>query len=337
MKKVKRLEKGDTIAVMSLSNGLPNLFPKVYEAGIRNLEKMGFKIKEYPTTRKSIGYLSSHPKERADDINNAFADKNVAGIITSIGGDDSIRILKYINPQIIKNNPKFFMGFSDTAVTNMYLNKLGIVTFNGPSIMAGIAQIENIEGYGESFETFLFESWKTYNYTPFKQYSDGYLDWRTTSEKFKEIKNSTGWNWGKGKAKGQLFGGCIEVLNFINGTEYWPKKSFFKNKILFIETSEEKPSPDYVKYTLRNFGIQGILENIGALLVGRARDYTIEEKKLLEENIKLVVEKEFGLNIPIITNMDFGHTDPQYIMPLGVNASVDCKKKEFKLLESPFL
>jgi len=337
MKKVRQLKKGDTIAVMSLSKGLPNLFPNVYEAGIKNLERMGLKIKEYPTVRKSIDYLHSHPKERAEDINNAFLDKEVQGIFTSIGGDDSVRILEYINPEIIKKNPKFFMGFSDTGTTNMYFNKLGIVTFNGPSIMAGIAQIENIKGYRESFENFLFGKWKNFTYKPFIEYSEGYADWQSNTNKFKKIKTSTLWNWGKGKTSGELFGGCIEALDFINGTKYWPKKDFFKNKILFLETSEEKPSPDYVKYILRNLGVQGILENISALLIGRARDYSIEEKRQLEENVKLVVEEEFRVKIPIVTNMDFGHTDPQHILPLGIKASIDCKKKEFKLLESPFL
>ncbi|MFA6319721.1 MAG: S66 peptidase family protein [archaeon] len=336
MKKVKRLEKGDTVAVMSLSRGLPKLFPKVYETGIRNLEKMGLKIKEYPTTKKSINYLHSHPEKRAEDINNAFMNKEIKGIFTSIGGEDSIRILPYINPKIIKNNPKLFMGFSDTATTNIYFNTLGIITFNGPSIMAGIAQMNNIKGYHENFENFLFKKWKSFTYKPFTEYSNGYADWKSNTNKLKKIETSTPWNWGKGKATGQLFGGCIEVLNFINGTKYWPKKSFWNKKILFIETSEEKPSPDYVKYTMRNFAVQGVLDKISGLLVGRARNYNPSEKEKLDYNIKLVL-KEFNLDLPLVTNMDFGHTDPQHILPLGAKASIDCEKKEFKLNESPFL
>jgi muramoyltetrapeptide carboxypeptidase LdcA involved in peptidoglycan recycling len=155
----------------------------------------------------------------------------------------------------------------------------------------------------------------------------------------KKLEPTTGWEFLEGgkNANGELFGGCIEVLNFINGTDFWPKKSFWKNKILFIETSEEKPSPDYVKYTLRNFGEQGIFDKINGLMVGRARDYSLEEKKQLKENINLVVKKEFGKEFPIVTNMDFGHTDPQIILPLGMKASINSKKQEVKLLESPFI
>lgn len=336
MNKVKRLEKGDKIAVLSPSKGLPNLFPHVFDKGLENLKKMGFEIIEYPTARKSIEYLHTHPKERAEDINEAFANNEIKGIFTSIGGDDSVRILKYINTKVIKENPKFFMGFSDTTTMNTYFNQLGIVSFNGPSVMAGIAQIDKIQGYQQAFEDFIFGKWNSYSYKPFAQYADGYLDWKTGKVDLKELKSSN-WKFGKGNAQGELFGGCIEVLNFINGTEFWPEKSFWKNKILFIETSEEKPSPDYVKYTLRNFGVQGILDNIGGLLVGRARDYSEEDKNELVEVIELVLRKEFGREIPVISNMDFGHTDPQIILPLGVKASIDCDKQEFKLLESPFL
>lgn len=337
MKKIKRLKKGNNIAVISSSAGLPNIFPEIFNAGLNNLRKMGLNIIEYPTARKSIEYLYKNPKKRSEDINNAFLDKNIDGIINSIGGNDSIRTLKYINKKAIKNNPKFFMGFSDTTTFNTYFNQLGLITFNGPSIMAGIAQLEKIPNYKKKFEEFLFKKWSQFNYKPFECYTNGYVDWNTKKVGVKKLIKENKWNFYGGKTKGELFGGCIEVLSMINGTKFWPKPKFFKNKILFLETSEEKPSPSFVKYTLRNFGEQGILNNINGLLIGKARDYNFNEKKELEENIKIVLNKEFGIDIPIVTNMDFGHTDPQHILPLGVKASVDCEKKEFKLIESPFL
>lgn len=337
MRKVKRLKKGDNIAIISSSAGVPSIFPEIFDAGLNNLKKMGFNIIEYPTARKSIEYLYNNPKKRAEDINNAFFDKNINGIITSIGGNDSIRTLKYINKNAIKNNPKFFMGFSDTSTFNTYFNQLGLITFNGPSIMAGIAQIEKIPNYKKNFEEFLFKKWKNYDYKPYEYYTNGYIDWGTKKVGVKKLIKENNWNFYGGKAKGELFGGCIDVLTMINGTKFWPKPKFFKNKILFLETSEEKPSPSFVKYTLRNFGVQGILNNINGILFGKARDYTNIEKKELDENIKLVLEKEFNVDIPVITNMNFGHTDPQIILPLGAKASINCENKEFKLTESPFL
>lgn len=337
MKKVKRLKKGNNIAIISSSAGVPNLFPEIFDSGLDNLRKMGFNVIEYPTARKSIEYLYNNPKKRAEDINNAFLDKNIDGIINSIGGNDSIRTLKYIDKKAIKKNPKFFMGFSDTSTFNTYFNQLGLTTFNGPSVMAGIAQLEKIPTYKKKFEEFLFKKWENYNYKPFEYYTDGYIDWRTKKNGVKKLIKEKSWNFYGGKTKGELFGGCIDVLTMINGTKFWPKEKFFKNKILFLETSEEKPTPNFVKYTLRNFGEQGILNNINGILFGKARNYNNAEKKELEENIKMVLEKEFNLDIPIITNVNFGHTDPQIILPLGTKAKINSEKKEFKLIESPFL
>jgi muramoyltetrapeptide carboxypeptidase LdcA involved in peptidoglycan recycling len=186
----------------------------------------------------------------------------------------------------------------------------------------------------------LFNNPKDYEYKPYSSWTNNYKDWSKKENigKVEEIKKNSGWNWIQGDSvvTGELFGGCIEIFEMLNGTEYWPKKDFWNGKIFFIETSEDKPSPDYVKYALRNYGIQGIFDQIKAIIVGRARDYTDEEKKRLEENVISVVSKEFNHSeMPIITNMDFGHTDPQFILPLGVKAKIDCKNKIFRLVESP--
>ena len=138
---------------------------------------------------------------------------------------------------------------------------------------------------------------------------------------------------GKSAVKGALFGGCIEVLEFMKGTAYWPKKVFWKNKILFLETSEDKPTPTQVQFMLRNYGMQGIFDQLSGILVGRANGYSAAENQELYEKIVKVVSTEFNHpELPIIANMDFGHTDPQYIMPLGIKAEINCQKKQFKLI-----
>ena len=109
-------------------------------------------------------------------------------------------------------------------------------------------------------------------------------------------KNEDGWRWLQGNAvvQGELFGGCIEVFEFMKETEFWPQPDFWNGKILFLETSEDKPTPTQVKWMLRNYGIQGIFEKIKALLIGRARDYSDKEKEELYENVIAVVKTEFG-------------------------------------------
>jgi len=123
----------------------------------------------------------------------------------------------------------------------------------------------------------------------------------------------------------------------MKGTDFWPQKDFWNDKILFLETSECKPSIDQIKWMLRNYGIQGVFNKLSVLMFGRARDYSDQEKKELDDAIIQIVKREFKNDtLCIVSNMDFGHTDPQWILPLGIRAEIDPTKQTFKLLESPF-
>jgi muramoyltetrapeptide carboxypeptidase LdcA involved in peptidoglycan recycling len=125
------------------------------------------------------------------------------------------------------------------------------------------------------------------------------------------------------------------VLEFLKGSPHWPDERFWNDRVLFLETSEDKPSVSQVRAWLFNYGVQGAFDRLAALLVGRARAYSDAEKAALDETIVDVVVGQFGADaLPIVTNMDFGHTDPQWVMPLGVPAEVDCVMRTFRLLES---
>ncbi|MBU2566736.1 LD-carboxypeptidase [Patescibacteria group bacterium] len=340
--KPKKLQPGDTVAIVSPSWGGPSMFPHIYKNGLKALEELGLKVKEYPSAQKDADFLEDNPEFRANDINYAFLDSDVKAIIASIGGNDSIRILPFLDIETIKNNPKIIMGYSDTTTLLTYLNQLGLVTLHGPSIMAGLSQYDSLgEDFHNHIKTLLFDNPEIYNYQPYKSYIDGYPDWNNQANtgKVNEAADNSGWNWLQGNSvvQGKLFGGNIEVMEFLKSTKFYPDEDFWNKKIFFLETSEEKPTPDQVKYMLRNYGMQGIFDKISALLIGRPKEYSDTEKKDLDEVVLKIVKHEFGnQNLPIITNMDFGHTDPQWILPLGINAEVDCNKKEFKLTEQIF-
>ena len=336
-----RLMPGDTVAIVSPSWGGPSIFPRVYENGLQVLRGFGLHIKEYPTARAADDFLADHPEARARDINEAFADTQVKAIFASIGGDDSVRVLPFLDKDVIRNNPKILMGYSDTTTLLSFINQLGMVTFNGPSIMAGFSQAESLpEDFTHHIQQMLFFPQERFEYRSFGSYCDGYPDWGIEHNlgKTKELKHDTGWRFiqGSGAVAGELYGGCIEVLESLNGTDFWPDKKFWNGKVLFFETSEEKPSVQRVQRMLRNYGMQGIFDKVTAVLFGRARDYTDEEKVEFDQMIIDVIKGEFGnIRVPIVTNMDFGHTDPQIILPLGVKAEVDCSNRTFKLTESP--
>ncbi|MBT4539521.1 LD-carboxypeptidase [Candidatus Woesearchaeota archaeon] len=337
-----KLKPGDTVAIVSPSWGGPSVFPNVYESGIKTLESLGLRIKEYPSARKEADYLYKNPKFRAKDINDAFADPEVKALFTTIGGDDSIRILPFLDVELIKRNPKTIIGYSDTTILNSYLNQLGLVTLNGPAIMAGFSQWNSLGSeFQKHIRGVLFDNPEDNFYLPFPTYCEGYTDWSVPANvgKTKEMQTNNGWNWLQGDTvvEGELFGGCVEVFEMMKGTDYWPSKDFWEGKVFFLETSEEKPTPDSFKYMLRNYGIMGIFDRISALLIGRPRDYSDKEKQELDENVLKLVREEFqNSSLPIVSNMDFGHTDPQWILPLGIRARLDCKKKTFGLVEKIF-
>ncbi|GGH37796.1 S66 peptidase family protein [Paenibacillus segetis] len=344
MIKPKRLKPGSKIAIISPSNGLPYWFPDIYELGIKNLRDiLGLEVIEMPTARMSPDELYKNPQIRADDINRCFADESIDGIITSIGGYESVRILPFLHTTTILANPKLIMGFSDATTFLSYLNQLGMVTFYGPSVMAGLAQMKHLPNeYTEHLQDILFNDSFPYSYSPFEMWTHGYKDWSNLDTLGKCLpfhSNESGWTFLQGDSiqHGVLWGGCIEVLEFMKSTVYWPSDSFWRDKILFFETSEEKPSPMQVGYMLRNYGMQGIFAKINGIIFGRPKDYSDEEKQELHEMIVKIIKDEFGIDhIPIVVDCDFGHTDPKFILPLGCQVELNPITEEIILLESPF-
>lgn len=339
-KKPERLRPGDTVAIVSPSWGGPSVFPYIYENGLKVLNEWGLKVKEFSTARMDAGFLRANPEVRAKDINDAFADLDVKAIFTSIGGDDSVRILPFLDRRVIAGNPKILMGYSDTTTLHVFANLQGLVTFYGSSIMAGFSQMESLpESFKNHVKEILFEPKENYEYRPYGQYCDGYPEWASKENigKVNSIKTDDGWHWiqGSSKVRGRLFGGCTEVLEMLKATDFWPLQDFWRGKVFFLETSEEKPPIHFVDHVLRNYGMLGTFDQISGLIFGRARDYSDNEKKELEEKIISIVAEEFGRpDLPVVANFDVGHTDPQLVLPLGVEAEIDCSEKRVRLVES---
>lgn len=338
--KPRRVRIGDTVAVISTSWGGPHVFPHIFDKGISNLRDLfGLRIKEYASTRMSPGELAANPRQRALDLNQAFADESVSAIIVSIGGEDSARILHYLDSEAIRANPKILIGFSDTTTQHVFCHNLGLVSFYGPSVMAGFSQLQNFPEAEAHIRTMLFEPSDSYLYQPFPKWTSGYPDWSepNSAGQVKELTQHDGWRWlnGSGIHSGRLFGGCFEVLEFLKGTKHWPQLDFWRDRIIFLETSEDKPSIGQVRQWLFNYGVQGVFDQAAGLLIGRAHGYSDSEKTELDEMILKTVVDQFGAGaMPIVTNMDFGHTDPQWLLPLGITAEVNCEQQTFRLLEA---
>lgn len=342
-RKPRRLHAGDRIAILSPSWGGPAKYPGIYELGLRMLrEVLHLEPVEFPTARMPAAELYAHPEKRAADVNAAFADPTIAGIISSIGGDESVRILKYLDVEAIARNPKLLMGYSDFTTLLAYVNLLGNVTVHGPAIMAGIAQAATLGSeYVDHLRCILLGNPSHHSYRSYDRYSVGYPDWANQENlgKTNAAMSNLGWDWvQEGTRKtGFIWGGCIEVLEFMKGTDFWPPRSFFEDKFLFLETSEEAPSPGHVLRWLRNYGTQTILDRVQGLLIGRPYGYGDEQKKQLREAVVQVVVRESGrTDMPIILDFDAGHTDPQVLVPFGILTEIDPRHKTISLAEAVF-
>lgn len=341
--KPSKLKAGDTVATVSLSwggAGDENILWR-YNAGKKRLQEVfGLNVIEMSNTLKGTDYLYRHPEKRAEDLMQAFEDKNVKAVFSCIGGSESIRILPYIDFDIIRNNPKIFIGYSDTTVAHMICLKAGLSSFYGASILAELAEnVEIFEYTTHWMKKVLFTDEVIGRIEPSPIWTSEYLPWE---EKNKAMKRNalpnTGYELlqGSGIVRGQLIGGCIEVLEMIKGTGIWPTIDTWKDAILFFETSEEKPNPTYLEYWLRNYGSQGILNRINGIIFGKPYDnlYYDEYKKVILN----VVREELKLyDLPILYNMSFGHTSPMSVLPYGRMAEINCNTLDFSIIEAGVL
>ena len=343
MIKPKKLQPGDTIAAITLSWGGPGTFPHRYEAGKTQLqEEFGLNVVETPHALRDADWIYNNPRARAEDLMNAFADPSIKAILSTIGGNDSIRILPYLDLNVIRSNPKVFMGYSDTTVTHMACFKAGLVSFFGPAMMAGFAENGGMFPYMvDSVRRSLFSPAAIGKIEPNTGgWTAELLDWADPENQFRRrrLTPSTGWSFlqGQGVRQGHLMGGCLEVLDFLRGTDFWPESAAWENAILFLETSEDAPPPAALKYSLRSYAAMGILQKLSGILFARpGGDISPDQFKDYDAVLRQVVTEEEGLSeLPIITHMDFGHTDPMFVLPYGVKAEINCDAQAFAILEN---
>jgi muramoyltetrapeptide carboxypeptidase LdcA involved in peptidoglycan recycling len=230
------------------------------------------------------------------------------------------------------------MGYSDTTVSLFAVLKAGVVPFYGPAVLSAFAENGGIFPYLKyGLEKVCFQAEPAGLLKPNEAgWSNERLEWDNESllSQKRQLKPSSGWRWlqGEGLARGHLMGGCVEVLEFIKATPVWPDADTWKGCLLFLETSEEKMAPMTLRRNLRNYGAQGILANCAGLMLGRPYDDV--HWKEYDEVLLQVVRDELGLEIPIVSGMDFGHSEPMLTVPIGVSAELDCAAREFRIVEA---
>jgi muramoyltetrapeptide carboxypeptidase LdcA involved in peptidoglycan recycling len=318
------------------------MFPHRYQAGKRVLtEQFDLEVVETQHALRDAEWLSRNPKARADDLMQAFADQQIKGIFASIGGSDAVRLIPHIDLAVIRSNPKVFVGYSDPTVIHFGCMKAGVGTLHGPTVMSGFAENAGMsELSATSFRSAAFETATIGELPPNTEgWAVEHLAWSdpATQDKPRRRTPSQGVQrlQGRGRVRGHLIGGCAEVMEMLKGTPWWPPASYWDGAILFYETSEEAPRDGYVLRWLRNYAAQGILHRLAGILLARPGGHTDEAHRAAQKAAILHALDEAGLSdLPVLADLDFGHTDPIVTLPYGARAEIDCVAPTVRILEA---
>ena len=329
-----------TIGIVSLSAGTlgESFVAHELELGLRRLKDYGVKVKFMDHALKGIAYLKDHPEKRAADLLQAFRDPEVDMILCAIGGEDTYRLLPYLfDHDELKNaiQEKIFLGFSDTTVNHFMLHKLGLKTFYGQSFLADVCELgAEMLPYSKRYFEELLTTGRISKITPSDTWYEGRCDFGIEQlgvELTAHPDHGFVLLQGRSVFSGEILGGCIDtIFDFFDTTRHtdmmsqcakyglFPSVEEWKGKILLLESSEEKMSPDKYRKAIRYLKAAGVFSVINGVLVGKPMDKTYDA-----EYRKVLAEELGDMQIPIVCNVNIGHAQPRCIIPFGVMAEVN--------------
>lgn len=317
--KPKALSPGDAIAIVAPSEPVAAV---QLDKTRRFLEKMGYRVKVGENILAAIGdYVAGTPKQRGDCFNQAFADSEVKAVFMAVGGMGASQILETIDLEVVKNNPKIFVGYSDATTLQLaILARTGLLTFHGPNALS----LPDFRTTGFTMSNF----------------------WRMLTKPQEEIRPKTTvvepqsiWQEVvSGRGEGILFGGNLSCLCKLLGTKWDPLPSldkWFGSSAKFIFFWEE----DYEQFSeiMRNLWQirnSGFLTRVAGMIVGKLT--AVKEMDYQNFPLKKDLIKEISqpFNFPILYGVDFGHEVPRTTIPIGVTAMMDTKGNKLEILEA---
>ena len=319
-----KLKSGDEIRVIAPSRSMSLLSKENIVLAKERLEEQGFNVSFSKYCQESDMFMSSSIESRVEDIHQAFQDQNVKAILTVIGGFNSNQILSYLDYDLIKNNPKILCGYSDiTALLNAITAKTGLVTYYGPHFSTW-AMKKEFEYNLEYFQKCLIQK-EPFEVKPSPTWSDD--AWYMDQEKRDLIKNEGFVILNEGKAEGRILGGNLCTFNLLQGTEFMPD---LIDSILFIEDDDTAGNLFSIEFDrdLQSLIHQPNFDKVKGIVIGKFQkkvDINIEKLKYI------ISSKKELANIPIIANVNFGHTNPIITFPIGGRGSLKVKDNQIEL------
>ncbi len=339
-----------SVEIVSLSRGVlgePFLRHEL-EIGERRLREYGLKVKYSENALKGLDYIEKHPEKRAEDLLRAFEDPETDMILCAIGGDDTYRLLPYLFgrdelKKAVRN--KIFLGFSDTTINHFMLHKVGLNTFYGQSFLADVCELEDeMLPYTKKYFEELLSTGSIKEITPSEVWYEVRSDFGVEQKGKKQARHPNGGYellQGEPVFRGRILGGCIDTIyDMFDGERYadmpelcrryglFPSLEDWRGKILLLESSEEKMPPEKYRRAIELLRDTGIFGEISGILAGKPMDeaYYEEYKQILKEAVG-------NPELPVLYNINIGHSLPRCIIPFGVEAVADAQKQKITFAE----
>ena len=275
-----KLKVGDEVRIIAPSRSLAIVSKECREIANKRFAEMGLKLSFGKHLEEKDEFVSSSIESRVEDIHDAFADKNVKAILTVIGGFNSNQILRYLDWDLIKNNPKILCGFSDiTALNNAILAKTGLVSYSGPHYST-FGQELYFDYTFEYFKKCLLSE-EPFEIRPSENWTDD--KWYMNQKERNPIKNDGWLVVNKGEVQGTILGANLCTFNLLQGTEYFPE--FPENTILFVEDDEMSNAVTFDR-DLQSVIHQPGFENVKGVVIGRFQKVSQITNDLLIQIIK---------------------------------------------------
>lgn len=320
-----RLKKGDLIGVVAPAYPFPNESDKDYYfeylRGKKELELMGFSVVEGKNIHKKEWWRAGTPKERADDINDMYKNPDVKAVIAHDGANDSISVLEYLDFDLIKNNPKPFIGFSNiTNIHSAIFAKTGMVGFH-----MGLLTYE------------LGKYWQEIDSGKKNIAKDYFHRILTADVPLGELNNMSEWEcWRGGEVEGRLFGGNLSMIDSLIGTPYFPTTKELDGAVFFWEIDDT--ATFRIERILTHLKYAGILEVVSGMIIGKLVDIRSTTTEFKEPSLREMIMSILNdFHFPVLANVDFGHKIAQIPMPIGIKVREDATNMQLKFLESAVL
>ncbi len=316
-----KLKKGDQVRVIAPSRSMAIISQEARDIAKKRFDDLGLVVSFGRHVEEIDTFTSSSIQSRIDDLHEAFADPEVKAILTVIGGFNSNQLLSYINWELITSNPKILCGYSDiTSLNNALFAKTGLVTYSGPHY-SSFGQKHAFDYTLEYFKRCLFET-EVIFLSASKQWSDD-LWWQNQDDRTQH-DNDGYLIIHPGEAQGTILGANLGTLNLLQGTAFMPS---LEHSMLFLEDDEES-HPHHFDRDLQSLIHLPDFSGVKGMVIGRFQKSSQMSNELL---IEIIQSKKELKHIPVIANVDFGHTDPKITFPIGGQARLNAQGNAVKL------